>query len=305
MKHHVRLALAFATIVGCGRASRPPDPESPAPPTASVQPGRATHFSRIDEMTLLAGQVLVSPFEMTPTSAPGAVSTEWETLDARRWPGVLVRVAVEISGRHVTVRVQCRRDGASCTDRVPDAARLAKLAQSIADGIVERSQSHRVLSRFRDFKDEACACRDLECFEQIDQSLSTWALEEREVWRATETTRAYDAEADRIGDAMDACKEALESKDPPYVRFAWDSTGSDACDEYLLTFDAVAMKCRARFGPAYVAIKQSRDELAASFAEWATLDAVTRQAAIDAAETGCLSATDALRQSAVAMGCPL
>ncbi len=82
-------------------------------------------------------------------------------------------------------------------------------------------------------------------------------------------------------------------------------TGSPECDEYLKTFDDVVAKCKDKLGPALDAMQQSRDAQAEAFKQWASLDEATKKAAVEAAATGCKSATDALKQSATSMGCTL
>ena len=83
------------------------------------------------------------------------------------------------------------------------------------------------------------------------------------------------------------------------------STGSPECDEYLKTFDDVVSKCKDKLGPALDAMKQSRDAQAEAFKQWGTLDEASKKATIEAAATGCKSATDAIKQSATSMGCTL
>jgi uncharacterized lipoprotein NlpE involved in copper resistance len=83
------------------------------------------------------------------------------------------------------------------------------------------------------------------------------------------------------------------------------STGSPECDEYLKTFDDVVAKCKDKLGPALDAMKQSRDAQAEAFKSWGTLDEASKKATIEAAATGCKSATDAIKQSATSMGCTL
>jgi len=83
------------------------------------------------------------------------------------------------------------------------------------------------------------------------------------------------------------------------------STGSPECDAYLKAFDDIVVKCKEKMGPALDAMKQSRDAQAESFKSWGTLDEASKKATIEAAATGCKSATDALKQSATAMGCTL
>jgi hypothetical protein len=82
-------------------------------------------------------------------------------------------------------------------------------------------------------------------------------------------------------------------------------TGSAECDEYLKTFDDVVAKCKDKLGPALDAMKQSRDAQAEAFKQWGSLDEASKKATIEAAATGCKSATDAIKQSATAMGCTL
>lgn len=120
-------------------------------------------------------------------------------------------------------------------------------------------------------------------------------------------TKAQEDEADRIEDRMDTCKSKLESSSHSRSRSrpSVENTGSPECDEYLETFDLLVDTCSDKLGPALDALKQSRDAQADAFREWATLDDVSRKATIEAAATGCKSATDALRQSATAMGCRL
>ncbi len=83
------------------------------------------------------------------------------------------------------------------------------------------------------------------------------------------------------------------------------STGSPECDEYLKTFDDVVNKCKDKLGPALDAMKQSRDAQADAFKQWGSLDEASKKATIEAAATGCKSATDAIKQSATSMGCTL
>ena len=52
-------------------------------------------------------------------------------------------------------------------------------------------------------------------------------------------------------------------------------------------------------------MKQSRDAQADAFKQWGSLDEASRKATIEAAATGCKSATDAIKQSATSMGCTL
>ena len=50
---------------------------------------------------------------------------------------------------------------------------------------------------------------------------------------------------------------------------------------------------------------QARNAQVEAFAQWATLDAASKKATVEAADAGCRSATDAIRQSAAAMECKL
>jgi len=223
---------------------------------------------------------------MTPTSAPGVLTSEWAALDETRWPGVRTRVAIEISDRRVTVRIQCRRDGVSCSSRVPEVTRMSTLAQSIADTIVARSRPDYILSQLRGFQERACACRDLDCFDVVDGQRVTWTEEHRDEWSTLDFTRAHDAAVTRVFDAMDTCRQEIEeAAGPPYVPYDWESTGSAACDEYMLLFDSVAMQCRKKLGSAFDALREARDENARG------------------TDDQCREATDALRRSAVSMGC--
>ena len=86
---------------------------------------------------------------------------------------------------------------------------------------------------------------------------------------------------------------------------ATPSTGSPECDEYLKAFDDMANKCKDNLGPAFDAMKQARDAQADAFKQWASLDETAKKAAREAAAGGCKSATDALKESASAMGCTL
>ena len=52
-------------------------------------------------------------------------------------------------------------------------------------------------------------------------------------------------------------------------------------------------------------MQQARDAQAEAFKMWADLDEASKKAASDAAATGCKAGTDALKQSAQAMGCTL
>lgn len=86
---------------------------------------------------------------------------------------------------------------------------------------------------------------------------------------------------------------------------ATPSTGSPECDEYLKAFDDMANKCKDKLGPAFDGMKQARDAQADAFKQWANLDETAKKAAREAAAGGCKSATDALKESASAMGCTL
>lgn len=126
-------------------------------------------------------------------------------------------------------------------------------------------------------------------------------------------TRAQDEEADRIEDAMDACKERIAPSPPaatvgpsePLTPLPPGGTGSKPCDEYLATFDTIVENCADRMGPALDAMIQSRNAQVEAFAEWSKLDKKSKKAAVDAAKEGCTAARDALRQSAESMGCTL
>ena len=83
------------------------------------------------------------------------------------------------------------------------------------------------------------------------------------------------------------------------------STGSPECDAYLQTFDEIVATCKDRLGPAFGAMKQSRDAMAEGFKTWPTLGEAERNAAVAGAAKGCRASTDALRKKATALGCTL
>jgi hypothetical protein len=122
-------------------------------------------------------------------------------------------------------------------------------------------------------------------------------------------SKAQEADAERIDAAWDVCKERLEPTSSTATGGAAhrvaEKTGSAECDAHLETFDAMVISCRTELGPALQSMQQARDAQAEAFREWSTLDAASRAAAFDAARDGCLAATDALRQSATAMGCSI
>lgn len=102
-----------------------------------------------------------------------------------------------------------------------------------------------------------------------------------------------------------ADKPAAKPADTAGGDTATASTGSPECDEYLKTFDNMANKCKDKLGPAFDAMQQARDAQAEAFKQWAELDETAKKAAREAAATGCKSATDALKESASAMGCTI
>jgi hypothetical protein len=83
------------------------------------------------------------------------------------------------------------------------------------------------------------------------------------------------------------------------------TTGSPECDHYLWLFDQVVERCATQMGPALDAMKQSREAQREAFGSWDALDAESRKATLEAASTGCASASEALVSSAKAMECVL
>lgn len=315
MSHFARTFAAVITvalITACGPSGRSSQPTTAAPRTSEIsspfRPGRASHSETVEDMTRTAARVLAATFAMAPTAASGAVTTEWTSHDSEQSPG-RTRVAIEITRNEVIVRFECQ----SCTAEMPEASRLAEQAQTIANAIVAASRpsgAERILAKMRDFKDQACACSDPQCIEEVETEMMRWALANMDEMKSLEPTPAQDAEADRIAEAMDTCRARHEpaksqGSGTPATPAAHGSTGSPECDEYLSTFDAIVVKCRDKLGPALEALLQSRAAQGAAFAEWAQLDEASRRAALDAAKAGCSAATDALRQSAGAMGCAL
>jgi hypothetical protein len=114
---------------------------------------------------------------------------------------------------------------------------------------------------------------------------------------------ATSAAASKVEDKA-ADKPVDKSADKP-ANTAAASTGSPECDEYLKTFDDMASKCKDKLGPAFDAMQQARDAQVSAFKQWAALDETSKKAAQNAAASGCKSATDAVKQSASAMGCTL
>ncbi|HUQ07415.1 MAG TPA: hypothetical protein VM261_33210, partial [Kofleriaceae bacterium] len=170
------------------------------------------------------------------------------------------------------------------------------------------------------FKGDVCACTSQACVEVVEKRMVNWAMDHLDELKKIKPTRAQDAEADRIDDEMDACKARIAaasspspsaSSSPPSASSVTltplppGGTGSPACDEYLRAFDTVIVTCREKLGPALDAMIQSRNAQVEAFAEWGALDAASKKAALDAAETGCKAAADGIRQAAASMACPI
>jgi len=305
------LLIALGLVTSCGGA--PPPVTTGAPPAAEeFGPGLASHDAAVDAVTLAAKRVLSASFQVTPGDAPGVVTTEWSEHDAKRWPGARTRVVVEITADKVIVRVQCRSERESCARTIPDSIELVALAQAIANDIAGGGPGDRILAVMRGFKDDVCACTDARCIEEVEKAMLEWAMKHMDELKAMKPTRAQDAAADKIEEAMDACKVRIDPatsytypSNAPVTPIPPGGTGSPECDGYLATFDKVIVRCKDKLGPAYDAMLQSRNAQVEAFAQWATLDQASLEATLEAAAQGCRSATDAIRQSAQAMGCSL
>jgi hypothetical protein len=168
----------------------------------------------------------------------------------------------------------------------------------------------RIIATMRGFKDDACACPSTACIAGVEQQMLDWAMAHVEELKDVKPTRAQDAEADRIEDEMDACKARHASAAPRTSSAALTplrpgGTGAPACDEYVRAFDTIIVTCKDKLGPAADAMIEARNMQVEAFGQWDALDAKSRKATLDAAEAGCKAASDAIRQSATAMGCPL
>jgi hypothetical protein len=308
----VLVCLAFGLAAGCsGPAATPKTPEGAAGPAIEdFGPVILSHHASIDELTGHARTMLRASYTLAGDDPPGFVTTEWAGADAARWPGAQTRVVVEITDQRIIVRVQCRHESDSCARTIPVGMNLLDVAQVVADGF-PGGGADEILAKMREFKDEVCACADAACIEDVEKSMMTWALKNMDKMKNMKPTRAQDEAADRIEEAMDACKERIAPQphvsDEPVTLTPLppDGTGSPQCDAYLATFDEMAAKCADKMGPALDAMAQSRNAQVEAFAQWKQLDKASRKAAIDAAKVGCQSATDALRRAATSMGCPL
>lgn len=131
------LCVALVLLAGSPKPPGHIPPEERGEVEAFV-PGKAEHSSAdVDALTRRAAQVLVTAFEMEAKTSPGIVMTEWGPWDAQKWPGIFTRMVITIGDRFVTVDVQCRTRHGSCTGALPDGSKMSRLAQRIADAIVE------------------------------------------------------------------------------------------------------------------------------------------------------------------------
>lgn len=316
--------FTLGLVASCGG---PPPPTTTAPTTAAVAaatvaeqfgPGLAMHDTSADEALGDVTRVLSASYKLTPSGEPGVVTTAWAEHDGRRWPGAETRLRVEVTAAKVIVYVQCRAGRESCARTVPAHIDLIKVAQDLANDIAQTHPADRLLRMFRTFKDEVCACDDKACVESVEKKMMEWMMAHMDEFKNIKPTAAQDAEADRIEDAMDACKEKIDPSAYSYAPPSYPShappaitprppggTGSAECDEYLDTFDDVMATCKDKLGPAVDAVVQSRNAQLDAFAAWNQLDAASRKATIQAAASGCKAAAEALRTSARSMGCPL
>jgi hypothetical protein len=317
---HMKNAIVWVTmglIAGCGGA--PPAATAPtasSPAAEQFGPGLVAHDGAVDEMLEEARKVLSGYHPIAASDAPGMVTTEWAVHSAYRWPGAETRMIAEVTADRVIVRIECRTQRDTCARTVPESVELAQLPQRIAEAIALAGGADKILAKMQFFKDEVCACADASCVEDVEKAMMEWAMKNMDLMTDMKPTKAQDEEADRIQDAMEACKDKLRPAEPdepdepdvdaePLTPVPAGGTGSKACDQYLATFDSVVVKCKKQLGPAYDAMVQSRNAQLEAFAQWKTLDKKSRKATIEAAETGCNAATDAIRQSAISMGCAL
>lgn len=313
------LASAVVTVglglgPACGGAS-PPTSTAAAPAAPVVEefgPGLVLHRTSKEALTADASRVLAASYTLEPADGTGLLTTAWATHDAERWPGAETRVLVELTDDRVIVRIQCRHQRGTCARTQPPEVALVELSQRLAEQIGGALDADRVLAVMREFKDAVCACTVPSCLTATEKKMMEWAMENMEAFKDIKPTRAQDETADRIQDEMDACRERVAGEPDPSPGAPIDlvpappgGTGSKACDRYLETFDLVVARCRQQLGPALDAMLQARNAQVEAFAQWSSLDKASRKAAIEAAETGCKAANDALRQSATSMGCTL
>ena len=131
------LCVALALLAGSPKPPGYIPPEEREAIEAFV-PGKAVHNSTdVDSLTRRAAQVLITGFEMEAKTSPGIVMTEWGPWDSEKWPGLFTRIVITVGDREVIVNVQCKTRHGSCTGALPDGSKMSKLAQKIADAIVE------------------------------------------------------------------------------------------------------------------------------------------------------------------------
>src|SRR5262249_22044303 len=170
-------------------------------------------------------------------------------------------------------------------------------------------------ARMRKMTDAMCACADAACVEKVTKDYADWTKSMEEKYKGD---RKPDERLIKMGEEMSRCVETSMSADKGNGGVDGSSSDHTAtascgrggpyatsvpeCDGYLAAFDEY-MSCDK-------IPQQAKDASCQGVAEmrqgWATLKdpsipAEARKSAGDA----CRQATDALAQSAEAMGCPL
>jgi len=97
--------------------------------------------------------------------------------------------------------------------------------------------------------------------------------------------------------------EGEPSEAPP--ESAASETGVPECDEFLALFDRILEKCDKEFAASRDALAEAAQAQRAAFAQWKTLDDETRKTVYDSAVPGCKAGSDAIRQAAASVSCPL
>jgi hypothetical protein len=159
-------------------------------------------------------------------------------------------------------------------------------------------------------KDALCACKDSDCVEKVTKDFASWTKKMEEKYK---NDRKPTEQMMRTGEEMSKCVEAAmtdssNNSQPPASTPASCAkggpidTGVPECDDYLNAFDEY-MSCDKIPQQAKDASCQGIEQMKQG---WATLkDPSVPAEAKKAAADACQQATEALVQSAQAMGCPL